>query len=64
MLRAWGRAHVDQQLDQVLLEQRNEFIDSPCRVADGPDSHGSLKTPIDLELASNPNGISRRFRER
>ena len=38
-LGARPRAHVDQQLDLVFLEQRNEIIDSPCRVPDGPDSH-------------------------
>ena len=38
-LRAWPRAHVGKQIDLVFLQQRNEFIDPPCRVADSPDSH-------------------------
>src|SRR5207249_11081931 len=42
-LGARPHAHVDEQLDLVFLEQRNEFIDGPRRVADGPDAHDSGK---------------------
>src|SRR6266550_1865170 len=42
-LRAWPRSHVGQQLDLIFLEQRNEFVDRPCGVADSPDSHHSSK---------------------
>src|SRR6476660_3039571 len=38
-LRAGPRAHVGKQIDLVLFQQRNEFIDRSCRMPDGPDSH-------------------------
>src|SRR5947208_1528857 len=42
-LRAWPCAHVGQHSDLIFLEQRNEFVDRPCGVAHGPDSHHSSK---------------------
>src|SRR5258707_5195753 len=42
-LGARPRAHVSKELDLVFLQQRNEFIDHPRRVPDGPDSHDSSK---------------------
>jgi hypothetical protein len=61
-LRAWERAHIDQQLGLVFFEQRNEVIDRPCRVSDGPDSHDSIIrrgfTPIRLPYNPESRTIS------